>query len=225
MEISGARWAECEDVPVLLVPVGATEQHGPHLPLGTDTTIAATVAARSGLPTAPALPYGASGEHEGFPGTVSIGTETLAAVIVELGRSACRFARRLVLVNGHGGNIGALRVAVPMLRAEGRDVAWFACGVPGADAHAGRHETSVMLALAPGDVRADLAAPGNTAPLRELMPAIMAGSVRDVSPSGVLGDPTGATDGEGAESVAVMVAALAGAMEQWIVDEATGRLT
>jgi creatinine amidohydrolase len=225
VEIAGARWAECEDVPVLLVPVGATEQHGPHLPLGTDTAIAAAVAARSGLPTAPALPYGASGEHEGFPGTVSIGTETLAAVVVELGRSACRFARRLVLVNGHGGNVGALQVAVPMLRAEGRDVAWFACSVPGADAHAGRHETAVMLALAPGDVREDLAAPGNTTPLRELMPAIVAGSVRDVSPSGVLGDPAGATSGEGAESVSVMVAALVTSVEQWAVDEASGRLT
>jgi len=134
VEIAQARWPECEDVPVLLVPVGATEQHGPHLPLGTDTAIAATVAARSGLPVAPALPYGASGEHESFPGTVSIGTETLAAVIVELGRSACRFARRLVLVNGHGGNVGALRAAVALLRSEGRDVAWFPCGVPGADA-------------------------------------------------------------------------------------------
>jgi mycofactocin system creatininase family protein len=225
VEIAGARWAECEDVPVLVLPVGATEQHGPHLPLGTDTTVAAAVAARSGLPTAPALPYGASGEHEGFPGTVSIGTETLAAVLVELGRSACRFARRLVLVNGHGGNVGALRVAVPMLRAEGRDVAWFACSVPGADAHAGRHETAVMLALAPGAVREDLAAPGNTAPLLELMPAIVAGSVRDVSPSGVLGDPTGATSGEGAESVSVMVAALVTSVQQWAVDEATGRLT
>ncbi|WP_433034422.1 mycofactocin biosynthesis peptidyl-dipeptidase MftE [Actinomycetospora sp. CA-053990] len=163
MEIAGARWPECEDVPVLLVPVGATEQHGPHLPLGTDTAIAATVAARSGHPVAPALPYGASGEHESFPGTVSIGTETLAAVIVELGRSACRFARRLVLVNGHGGNVGALRAAVALLRSEGRDVAWFPCGVPGADAHAGHHETGVMLALAPDTVRPDLAAPGNTA--------------------------------------------------------------
>ena len=225
MEIAQARWPECEDVPVLLVPVGATEQHGPHLPLGTDTAIAATVAARSGLPVAPALPYGASGEHESFPGTVSIGTETLAAVIVELGRSACRFARRLVLVNGHGGNVGALRAAVALLRSEGRDVAWFPCGVPGADAHAGHHETGVMLALAPDTVRPDLAAPGNTAPLRELMPAISAGSVRDVSPSGVLGDPTGATAGEGAETVSVIVAALVTAVERWAVDDATGRLT
>ncbi|MDD7916069.1 mycofactocin biosynthesis peptidyl-dipeptidase MftE [Actinomycetospora callitridis] len=225
MEIAHARWPECEDVPVLLVPVGATEQHGPHLPLGTDTAIAATVAARSGLPVAPALPYGASGEHESFPGTVSIGTEILAAVIVELGRSACRFARRLVLVNGHGGNVGALRAAVALLRSEGRDVAWFPCGVPGADAHAGHHETGVMLALAPDTVRPDLAAPGNTAPLRELMPAISAGSVRDVSPSGVLGDPTGATAGEGAETVSVIVAALVTAVERWAVDDATGRLT
>ena len=225
MEIAQARWPECEDVPVLLVPVGATEQHGPHLPLGTDTAIAATVAARSGLPVAPALPYGASGEHESFPGTVSIGTETLAAVIVELGRSACRFARRLVLVNGHGGNVGALRAAVALLRSEGRDVAWFPCGVPGADAHAGHHETGVMLALAPDTVRPDLAAPGNTAPLRELMPAISVGSVRDVSPSGVLGDPTGATAGEGAETVSVIVAALVTAVERWAVDDATGRLT
>ena len=225
MEIAQARWPECEDVPVLLVPVGATEQHGPHLPLGTDTAIAATVAARSGLPVAPALPYGASGEHESFPGTVSIGTETLAAVIVELGRSACRFARRLVLVNGHGGNVGALRAAVALLRSEGRDVAWFPCGVPGADAHAGHHETAVMLALAPDTVRPDLATPGNTAPLRELMPAISAGSVRDVSPSGVLGDPTGATAGEGAETVSVIVAALVTAVERWAVDDATGRLT
>jgi mycofactocin precursor peptide peptidase len=225
VEIAQARWPECEDVPVLLVPVGATEQHGPHLPLGTDTAIAATVAARSGLPVAPALPYGASGEHESFPGTVSIGTGILAAVIVELGRSACRFARRLVLVNGHGGNVGALRAAVVLLRSEGRDVAWFPCGVPGADAHAGHHETGVMLALAPDTVRPDLAAPGNTAPLRELMPAISAGSVRDVSPSGVLGDPTGATAGEGAETVSVIVAALVTAVERWAVDDATGRLT
>ncbi|GAA4747777.1 mycofactocin biosynthesis peptidyl-dipeptidase MftE [Actinomycetospora chibensis] len=225
MEMAEARWPECEDVPVLLVPVGATEQHGPHLPLGTDTAIAAAVAARSGLPVAPALPYGASGEHETFPGTVSIGTEILAAVIVELGRSACRFARRLVLVNGHGGNVGALRAAVALLRSEGRDVAWFPCGVPGADAHAGHHETGVMLALAPDTVRPDLAAPGNTAPLRELMPAISAGSVRDVSPSGVLGDPTGATAGEGAETVSVIVAALVTAVERWAVDDAMGRLT
>ena len=155
---------------------------------------------------------------------MSIGTETLAAVLVETGRSACRWARRVCFVNGHGGNLPALVSAVTLLRYEGRDVAWHSCGVPGADAHAGRHETSVMLALAPDDVRPDLAAPGNTAPLAELMPAIRAGSVRDVSPNGVLGDPTGASAAEGAETVAVMAAALRDAIADWTVSE-HGRLS
>ena len=223
MEISSARSADCDGVDLLLVPVGAVEQHGPHLPLGTDTTVATTVAGRLGVPVTPPIAFGASGEHEGFPGTVSIGTETLAAVLVETGRSACRWAGRVCFVNGHGGNLPALVSAVTLLRYEGRDVAWHSCGVPGADAHAGRHETSVMLALAPDAVRPDLAAPGNTAPLGELMSAIRAGSVRDVSPNGVLGDPAGASAAEGAETVAVMAAALRDAIADWTVTE-HGRL-
>ncbi|MFC5065578.1 mycofactocin biosynthesis peptidyl-dipeptidase MftE [Actinomycetospora atypica] len=217
MQISSARSADCDGIDLLLVPVGAIEQHGPHLPLGTDTTVATTVAGRLGLPVTPPIAFGASGEHEGFPGTVSIGTETLAAVLVETGRSACRWARRLCFVNGHGGNVPALVSAVTLLRHEGRDVAWHSCGLPGADLHAGRHETSLMLALAPDDVRPDLAEPGNTAPLAELMPAIRAGSVRDVSPNGVLGDPAGASAGEGAETVAVLAAALRDAIADWTV--------
>ncbi len=223
MDISAVRSADTADVDLLLVPVGATEQHGPHLPLGTDTTVALAVATRLGLPTTAPIAFGASGEHEGVPGTISIGTETLAAVLVETGRSACRWARRICFVNGHGGNVPALVTATTLLRYEGRDVAWHACGVPGADAHAGRHETSVMLALAPDDVALDRAEPGNTAPLRELMPALRAGSIREVSPNGVLGDPTGASVGEGAETVAVMAAALRDAVADWRVTE-HGRL-
>ena len=223
MEVSRARSVDCVDVPLLLVPVGALEQHGPHLPLGTDTAVATTVAGRTGLPVTPPIAFGASGEHEGFPGTVSIGTEVLAAVLVETGRSACRWARRLCFVNGHGGNLPALVAATTLLRAEGRDVAWHSCGVPGADAHAGRHETSLMLALAPDDVRPDVAAAGNTAPLAELMPGIREGSVAAVSPNGVLGDPSGASAGEGAETTSVMVAALRDAIADWRVDE-RGRL-
>jgi creatinine amidohydrolase len=223
VEVSRARSSDCTRVPLLLVPVGALEQHGPHLPLGTDATVATTVAVRTGLPVTPALSFGASGEHEAFPGTVSIGTEVLAAVLVEIGRSASRWAERLCFVNGHGGNLPALVAASTLLRAEGRDVAWHSCGVPGADAHAGRHETSLMLALAPDDVRADLAVAGNTAPIAELMPAIRAGSVATVSPNGVLGDPAGASAGEGAETVAVMAAALRDALADWRVDD-RGRL-
>ncbi len=224
MEVSRARSVDCVDVPLLLVPVGALEQHGPHLPLGTDTAVATAVAGRAGLPVTPPIAFGASGEHEGFPGTVSIGTEALAAVLVETGRSACRWARRLCFVNGHGGNLPALVAATTLLRAESRDVAWHSCGVPGADAHAGRHETSLMLALAPDDVRPDVAAAGNTAPIAELMPAIRAGSVASVSPNGVLGDPAGASAGEGAETTAVMLAALLDALADWRVDE-RGRLS
>jgi creatinine amidohydrolase len=223
VEVSRARSSDCIHVPLLLVPVGALEQHGPHLPLGTDTTVATTVAGRTGLPATPPIAFGASGEHEAFPGTVSIGTEVLAAVLVEIGRSASRWAGRLCFVNGHGGNLPALVTATRLLRAEGRDVAWHSCGVPDADAHAGRHETSLMLALAPDDVRPELAAAGNTAPLRELMPAIRAGSLASVSPNGVLGDPTGASAGEGAETTSVMVSALLAALDDWRVDE-HGRL-
>jgi mycofactocin precursor peptide peptidase len=223
VEVSRARSADCVQVPLLLIPVGALEQHGPHLPLGTDSAVATTVAGRAGLPVTPPIAFGASGEHEAFPGTISIGTEALAAVLVEIGRSASRWAGRLVFVNGHGGNLPALVAAATLLRAESRDVAWHSCGVPGADAHAGRHETSLMLALAPDDVRPDLAAAGNTAPLAELMPAIREGSVASVSPNGVLGDPAGASAAEGAETTSVMVAALLDAIDDWRVDE-RGRL-
>ena len=64
MELASARSPQCDAVPTLLVPVGATEQHGPHLPLGTDSAIAAAVCARTGLPVAPAVAYGASGEQD-----------------------------------------------------------------------------------------------------------------------------------------------------------------
>ena len=99
--------------PALVIPIGSTEQHGPHLPLDTDTRIAAAVAREvaehladadhiSRWMHAPPIGYGASGEHESFPGTVSIGNAALRLLLVEFGRSAAQWASRLVFVNGHG---------------------------------------------------------------------------------------------------------------------------
>ena len=142
---------------------------------------------------APPIGYGASGEHESFPGTVSIGTSALRLLLVEFGRSAASWARRLVFVNGHGGNVEALAAAAALLRYEGRDVGWCSCGVENADAHAGHTETSVLLHISPDDVRTDERVPGNSAPLAELLPAMRSGGVAAVSELGVLGDPTTAT--------------------------------
>ena len=172
---------------------------------------------------APALAYGASGEHEGFPGTLSIGHDALRAVLVELGRSAGRWAARLVFVNGHGGNLPTVADAVVQLRHEGRDAAWFGCGVPHGDAHAGRTETSMLLALAPGHVRLAEAAAGNTAPLAELLPGLRSGGVAAVSPNGVLGDPAGATAGEGERLLDGMARGLRAALSRWDPDP-RGRL-
>jgi mycofactocin precursor peptide peptidase len=224
-------WTELDaaDPPrMLLIPVGSLEQHGPHLPLDADTRIAATVARRAaaGDPTlllAPPLAYGASGEHEGFPGTLSIGHDALRAVLVELGRSASRWAGRLVFVNGHGGNLPTVPEAVAQLRAEGRDAAWSGCVVPGGDAHAGATETAILLALDPAVVRTGALAAGNTAPLTELLPALVRGGVAAASPNGVLGDPRGATAAEGERLLAAMVERLRAALTRWQPD-GSGRL-
>ena len=210
----------------LLVPVGSTEQHGPHLPLDTDSRIAgelarataerlAPVAHARRWAVAPAIAYGASGEHQSFPGTVSIGTDTLSRVLLEYGRSACCWAQRVVFVNGHGGNVAALAHAVPQLRAEGRDVVWIAAAVADADAHAGHTETSLLLHLSPEQVRVDRRGPGNRAPLAELLPQLRRDGVATVSPLGVLGDPTTATAREGRRLFADMVDSAVAAVHSW----------
>ena len=209
-----------QERPTLLVPLGSIEQHGPHLPLDTDIRIATAVAhvaaAALGAMVAPAISYGASGEHQGFPGTVSIGTPALTTLIVEYGRSACEWAARLVFVNGHGGNVDALRSAVALLRVEGREVAWCSpAAAAGADAHAGHTETSVLLHLSPELVLTAECRPGNTASLAELMPQLRAGGVRAVSESGVLGDPTTATATDGKRLFAEMMGDCIDRVRRW----------
>jgi mycofactocin system creatininase family protein len=211
-----------QDRPTLLVPTGSVEQHGPHLPLDTDIRVAAAVADAAaaelgaGFVVAPPISYGASGEHQGFAGTISIGTPALTALFVEYGRSACEWAGRLVFVNGHGGNVEALRAAARLLRAEGRDAAWCSPAVRRrADAHAGHTETSVLLHLSPLLVRTEECRPGNTAPLADLMPQLRAGGVRAVSASGVLGDPTTATAADGERFFVEMTADCVSRIRRW----------
>jgi creatinine amidohydrolase len=225
-------WAEFDSrTPVVLLPLGSCEQHGPHLPLDTDAAVATAVAERAvtlmrgaiDAVIAPTQSYGASGEHEGFPGTVSIGHTALHLLVVELGRSMLRWAGRLVVVNGHGGNLKSLAGAVRRLRDEGRDVAWWACVSREPKAHAGRSETSVMHALRPGSVRSEQIASGPQASEDHLLDRLMARGLRAVSPNGVIGEPAGASASEGAELLAEMSTALAEAVHGWQVDS-TGRL-
>ncbi len=196
---------------LLVVPLGATEQHGPHLPLGTDTIIAAALASGLDAVVAPALPYGSSGEHAGFPGTLSIGREALEHLLVELARSSS--CARVLFVCAHGGNAEPLTSAVRKLRAEGRDVRAWSPRWDG-DAHAGRTETSLMLALAPELVGASRYR-GNVTPLAELMPRLREEGVRAVSPNGILGDPRGASAEEGHAMLAEARADLAATVEAW----------
>ena len=184
--------------PVVVIPLGSCEQHGPHLPLDTDSQIAEALArrlveARMGLVLAPTVPFGASWEHAGFPGLLSLNHDLVAALLVELGHSA-DWARGLVFVNGHGGNALGLRSAVRTLTHEGRSVMAWSPALPHGDLHAGRTETSMMLALAPDEVALEAMASGflGTPP-----PSVFTDGIASVSPSGVLGDPLGASTGDG----------------------------
>lgn len=205
--------------PLLLVPVGSCEQHGLHLPLDADCRIALAVAggAAARLPAAvvaPTVAIGASGEHAGFAGTLSIGVEVLTSLVVELVRSA-DWAAGVVMVNGHGGNAAALAAAARLLMDEDRRILVWSARVPGGDAHAGRTETSLLLALAPEWVILADALPGRIEPIGELLPALQRHGVQAVSPNGVLGDPSDATAEEGRATLAALVDDLVTAVERW----------
>lgn len=218
----------------LILPLGATEQHGPHLPLGTDTLRAAELAARvagllPGCLVAPALPIGCSDEHTGFAGLLSLEAETLAAVIVDCARRMVGWGvRRLALLSAHGGNGRGLALAGARLAAELPALrVWSptnltnsaaevlrlaaAAGITPGDygLHAGEGETSELLHLRPDLVRQKALAPGYHGDMAAILPALMVAGLRPVTANGVLGDPTHADGERGGQYLQVIAELLA----------------
>jgi mycofactocin precursor peptide peptidase len=215
--------------PLIAVPVGSCEQHGPHLPLDTDSRVAEALAAGLAgsfgpgeILVGPTLSITASGEHASFPGTLSIGNEAMAQVLIELVRSA-DWSSGVVLVNGHGGNARAVRDAVRLLQTERRRVlAWWpsygsrdATNPERFDAHAGYTETSLMLAIAPHLVRRDRAVAGDTRPISQVVDQLREGGVSAVSRNGVLGDPAGASAAHGRSLLTRWTIDLVAAVDEW----------
>jgi creatinine amidohydrolase/Fe(II)-dependent formamide hydrolase-like protein len=214
-------WQEVERLSknpgVVVLPIGAIEQHGPHLPLLTDARLAEEIVRRAcaKLPDSvnawylPTLPYGKSTEHIGYAGTVSLSAATLIAVVSDIARSlhASGF-RRLLFFNAHGGNLALLQMVARDIRAE----LGMLCVVAMPDMtqalsefgpqerrfglHGGTLETAWMLALAPELVKAGAKAHYPDLPWQHLhltaLPQV-AWLTRDWSPEGHFGDPSAAT--------------------------------
>lgn len=227
-------WPEAQirlkEVDIALLPVGSLEQHGPHLPLDTDAFdaryLAKQVAAACSDPkplVLPLIPYGVSYHHEDFSGTIDISPKTLSQLTYEIGMSAARNGiTKLVIVNGHGGNIPALQYASQMIN---KDARIFTCVETGEtsdrdilkmietpnDVHAGEMETSTTLAIRPYVVRRDR--------IRKFIPKFSSrylnfsskrsvewyARVAKISSSGVMGDPTKASQEKGEKIWAVMI--------------------
>ena len=208
------RWPAVGE-PIVVVPVGSCEQHGPHLPLDTDTVVATALAdalarVRDDVVVAPPLAVTASGEHQGFPGTLSVGTEIMAGTIIELARSA-DWASGVVFVNGHGGNVTAMQRAAEVFAVERRRVLVWWPRFDDADPHAGHTETSLMLHLDPERVDLDAAVAG---PIPSL-PDLVRHGVRPLSETGVLGDPTTASAADGRALFDDLVEQLRSAVADW----------
>lgn len=218
------RWSELtwSEIPAALaavnhaaiLPVGATEQHGPHLGCGVDFVIAEelclAVSARTGVPVLPTLPYGCSmGHSKRWPGTISVQPVTLIELVKQIGDWAYHSGvRRLFIVNAHVGNYAPLRCALEMLRAEHDDLMVTVINSPtlservrqfhfadAGDWHANDAETSLMLAIAPALVRTEQCAaaddPDRTAD------CVFPHPVNRTSLNGVTGKPSQATADKG----------------------------
>lgn len=192
MKLMDMTWGEVKGKERVIVPIGSIEQHGPHLPLNTDTLIAEGVskeiASRLNAVIAPAVIPGVSVEHMDFPGTLSLSREVFIKKIKEICSSLSRHGfKEIILINGHGGNRKALK-SLKMTKVKYLDIVK---QIKGYD-HAGEIETSLMLYLHPEKVRnskirkQDFKFPGKDK-----------WRMLDYSKSGVLGDPTKATAEKG----------------------------
>jgi creatinine amidohydrolase/Fe(II)-dependent formamide hydrolase-like protein len=223
---------------VTLLPVGAVEQHGPHLPLDTDAFdadyLACRVAEACSDPKPLVLPpisYGVSYHHADFTGTVGISNDTLAKMIYEIGMSVARNGiRKLVIINGHGGNSPALNYAAQMIN---RDARIFVCVDTGEtsdvdidkivetpnDVHAGEIETSTSLAVRPHLVKMDQAKKhipkfsSRYLDFTSKRGVLWYAYTRKISPSGVMGDPTKASAAKGERIWETMIAHLVSLVE------------
>lgn len=219
---------------IIIQPVGAVEQHGPHLPLIVDAAIGAAVVGQAlhkleaGIPAycLPPLCYGKSNEHWHFPGTVTLSAQTLMLMLTEVAESLYRSGfRRLVLANSHGGQPQVLEIVARDLHQRYSDFVIFPLSVwqvshAAADLlspqersqgiHAGDAETSVMLSLLPDQVQMTRAVkeypsgpPADSLlSLEGKLP--FAWTTRDLSASGVVGDPTTATAEKGDQMLAML---------------------
>lgn len=222
--------ARFKKVDVALLPVGAIEQHGPHLPLDTDAFdaeyLAGKVAEACSDPkpfVLPLIPYGVSYHHENFAGTISIQNETLAKFVYDIGMGVARNGiTKLVIINGHGGNAATLHFAAQMIN---RKTRIFTCVDTGEtsdtdvnriaetdnDVHAGEIETSTSLAVRPELVRMDKAARAVPRFSSRYLEFSSKRSVdwyartEKISKSGVMGDPTKATREKGERMWEVMI--------------------
>lgn len=227
-------WPQAErrfaEIDVALLPVGAIEQHGPHLPLDTDAwdaeRICDDVANACSLPrpiVLPLIPYGVSYHHDDFAGTLSIGPGALSQLVHEIGIAAARNGiTKLIIINGHGGNSPALHFAAQLINrdtgiftavdtGESSDADIDALAETPNDVHAGEIETSTALALRPELVQMDLAktmVPQFSSEYLDFTSKRGIGwyaHTKKISNNGVLGDPTLASAAKGREMWKVMV--------------------
>lgn len=234
---------------VAVMPLGAIEQHGPHLPVMVDARVAAAVTDRALAGLEPDLPVlrlptmtvGKSDEHLSFPGTLTFSAETVLRVWVEVGMSVARAGvRKLVMVNGHGGQIQPMQMAARELRIRSGMFAvacnWWQFGYPPGlfpeeelrfGIHAGMVETSIMQALEPDLVRMDLAEdflPMTRQVLAARYPSLAAAGAagfgwmaEDIHPSGAAGDASQARPELGSAVIEHAAAGLV-ALLQEVVD-------